>query len=155
VAARGVARRRGARSLGPVGLTPPELVRRAFDIWATRDIDALGEIYHPEVIYDCSKRTLNPEVYEGYAGLVRLSEDVDVIWDTFDIELERLMEIGDGRVIALMRSSARGRSSGVEVVDTKAASIFTVRDGVIVHAELFPEREEAFAEAGIPHPGTE
>jgi ketosteroid isomerase-like protein len=136
-----------------VGLTPPEIVRRAFDIWATRDLQMIGELYHPDVVYDCSKRILNPDTYIGYEGLIRLSEEIDSIWDTFDISLERLVEIGEGRVIALMTSNARGRSSGVELVDTKAASIFTVKDGVIVHAKLFPEREEAFAEAGIPDPG--
>ena len=135
-----------------MGLTPPEIVRRAFDIWATRDTDVMREIYAPAVVYDCSKRILNPDVYEGYEGLLRLSEEIDVIWETFDIEVERLVEVDDERLIALMTSNARGRSSGVELGDAKAATIFTVRDGVIVHAKLFPEREEAFAEAGIPHP---
>ena len=155
MAARGAARGRGARSRGAVGLTPPELVRRAFDIWATRDLEVMAGLYHREIVYDCSKRILNPDTYVGYEGLIRLSEEIDAIWDTFDISLERLVEVGDGRVIALMTSNARGRSSGVELVDTKAASIFTVKDGVIVHAKLFPEREDAFAEAGIPYPQTE
>ena len=49
-----------------------------------------------------------------------------------------------------MTSNARGRASGVELVDTKAATIFTVRDGQIVHSKLYPERRDAFSEAGIP-----
>ena len=155
MAARRAARGRGAPSRDAVGLTPPEIVRRAFDVWATRDLEVMAALYHPDIVYDCSRRILNPEIYAGYDGLVQLSEEIDAIWDTFDISIERLVEVGDGRVIILMTSSARGRSSGVELVDTKAATIFTVKDGVIVHAELFPEREEAFAEAGIPYPHTE
>jgi ketosteroid isomerase-like protein len=138
-----------------VELTPAELVRRAFDIWAVRDQEAMVPLYHPEIVYDCSKRILNPEIYVGYDGLVRLSDEIDAIWETFDIELEGVVEVDAERVIALMTSYARGRSSGVELTDTKAATVFTVRDGLIVHAMLHPEREDAFAEAGIPYPGTE
>ena len=138
-----------------MGLTPSEIVRRSFVAFGTRDHDAAAPIYHPEVVYDCSLRVLNPEVYVGHGGLQRLTDEIDELWEAFDIEIEEVVEVDDERVIALMTSSARGRSSGIELVDEKAASLFTVRDGQIVHVKLFPDRADAFAEAGIPHPSTE
>jgi ketosteroid isomerase-like protein len=136
-----------------VALTPVETVRRAFEIWATRDFDAMRKLYDPEVVYDCSLRVLNAEVYFGHDGLERLTEEVDAIWAQFDIEFEDLIEVDRERVIALMTSDARGRASGVELTDTDAATTFTVRGGKIVHAKLYPDRADAFAEAGVSPPG--
>jgi len=155
VAAHGAARGRWARSLSTVELTATEIVRRAFEAWATRDLDEMVPYYHPDAVYDCSLRILNPEVYVGHEELRRFSAEIDAIWDVFDVTLEDLIEIDEERVLVLMRSNARGRSSGVELVDTKAATVFTVRDGQIVHSKLYPERRDAFSEAGIPYPETE
>jgi ketosteroid isomerase-like protein len=138
-----------------VDLTPAEIVRQSFVAFGTRDHDSAAPIYHPEVVYDCSLRVLNPEVYLGHEGLRRLTDEIEELWEAFDIVVEEYVEVDDERVIALMTSSARGRSSGIELVDQKAASMFTVRDGRIVHVKLFPDRADAFAEAGIPHGETE
>lgn len=155
MAARGAARGRWARSLRAVGLTPAEVVRRSFEGWATRDLDGLLPYYHPEAVYDCSDRVLNPEIYVGHDELRRFTAEIDAIWGEFDITVEDLIELDDERVIALMTSRARGRASGVELVDADAATTFTVRDGQIVHAKLHPDRANAFAEAGIPHQQSE
>ena len=136
-------------------LSPAEVVRRTFEAWATRDLDEQARYYHPEAVYDCSLRVLNPDVYVGHEELRRFSEEIDAIWDVFDVTLEEVIELDEERVLVLMRSDARGRSSGVELVDTKAATIFTVREGQIVHSKLYPERRDAFSEAGIPYPETE
>ena len=152
MAAHGAARGRRAFARRAVELTPPEVVRRAFEGFAARDLDAMMPFYHPEAVYDCSDRVLNPDVYVGHDELRRFSAEIDAIWVVFDITLEELVEIDDERVIALMTSKARGRASGVELTDTDAATTFTVRDGQIVHAKLHPDRANAFAEAGIPYP---
>ena len=153
MAASGATRERRARCRRAVELSPAEVVRRSFEIWATRDLDALVPLYHPEVVYDCSQRVLNPEIYVGYDGLIGMSEEIDAIWGAFEITIDDLIEVDEERVIAVMTSNARGRASGVELLDTKAASTFTVRDGRIVHAKLYPDRQDAYAEAGIPSPG--
>ena len=138
-----------------MGLTPVEAVRRAFEIWATRDLETMRELFDPEVVYDCSQRVLNPEVYVGHEGIARLTDEVEAVWAQFDIVFEDLIEVDGERVIAPMTSSARGRASGIELTDTDAATTFTVRGGKIVHAKLYPDRADAFAEAGIPHPESE
>ncbi len=56
------------------------------------------------------------------------------------------------RVVALHHSRAVGHTSGVEVVEADSATLWTVRDGQVVHAKLFLDRRDAFREAGIPHP---
>jgi hypothetical protein len=39
------------------------------------------------------------------------------------------------------------------VQESEAATLWTVRDGKAVHAKLYRDRRDAFAEAGIPYPG--
>jgi ketosteroid isomerase-like protein len=58
-------------------------------------------------------------------------------------------------VLALHHSTAVGQSSGVEVQETDSATVWTVRDGQVVHAKLFLDRRDAYSEAGIPYPQTE
>ena len=39
--------------------------------------------------------------------------------------------------------------------ESDSATLWTVRGGQVVHAKLFLDRRDAFAEAGVPHSHTE
>ena len=136
-------------------LSPVEVVRRAYEGWNTQDLDDLASIYHPDAVYDASERILNPEVYRGHEELRRFGAEIMRDWRSFTIELQDLIPVGDDRVIALHHSTAVGQSSGVEVQETDSATVWTVRDGQVVHARLYLDRRAAFAEAGIPYPEAE
>ena len=139
--------------MGP--LSASDIVRRAYEGWNTQDLDELASIYHPEAVYDASERILNPEVYRGHEELRRFGEEIMRDWRSFTIELQDLIPVGDDRVIALHHSTAVGQSSGVEVQETDSATLWTVGGGQVVHAKLFLDRSDAFAEAGIPYSQTE
>ena len=57
------------------------------------------------------------------------------------------------RVIVADDAAARaGAPAGSSWRSTTRPRIWTVRDGLVVHAKLFRDRADAFAEAGIPYP---
>jgi ketosteroid isomerase-like protein len=81
----------------------------------------------------------------------------DAVWDFFvsvDEQWEpgayELGEIGDGgdQVAARMRRELRGKSSGIEV-EYDYWVVFTFRDGLLVRAEWFENRQEALEAAGL------
>jgi ketosteroid isomerase-like protein len=63
------------------------------------------------------------------------------------LKAERVIDLGD-RVLVLSRQSGRGKRSGVPL-DTEYGDIFTIRDGKIVRWELYMERADALAAAGL------
>ena len=94
-------------------------------------------------------------MYRGHEELRRFGAEITCDWRSFTIELQDLIPVGDDRVIALHHSTGVGQSSGVEVQETDSATVWTVREGEVVHAKLFLDRRDAYAEAGIPYPEAE
>jgi hypothetical protein len=64
------------------------------------------------------------------------------------MDVHRIEELEDGRVLALLTLRAAGRESGVQV-DTEYAHILTFRDGLCLRADGFPSWKQALAAAGV------
>jgi ketosteroid isomerase-like protein len=113
---------------------------------ARRERELLSR-FAPDVVIDMSARVFNPDVYEGHAGLRRLGDEVAVIWSEFHIEPEQIVDAGNRVAVAEIR---RGRGVGSDVeVEQRAWSIWTMRDGRIVHAATDLTRDEALEAAGL------
>ena len=57
-----------------------------------------------------------PQHLRGLAEVIAFLEQYRDEWIDFAAELLELIEVPDGRVVALVRESARGRQSGVPIV---------------------------------------
>ena len=68
-------------------------------------------------------------------------------FEYFRMEPERFIETTD-QVVVFVRSSARGRGSGIQV-EVRPAHVWTMRGGKAVRVVAFPERERGLAAAGI------
>jgi hypothetical protein len=69
-------------------------------------------------------------------------------WINFVYELLELIEVPGGRVVALVRQSARGRQSGVPIV-IHFFELCTIRDGKVRKVEVFRHRADALQAAGL------
>ena len=118
-----------------------ETVRRAHEALNSRDVEALVAECDPDFRLDMSDRVLNPDVYEGHDGIRRFLADVDEAWATFTWEPEELVESGD-LVLSLIRSTGRGRGSGLEL-DRRAAMLWTVPADRAVSLRFFRDRAAA------------
>jgi ketosteroid isomerase-like protein len=65
----------------------------------------------------------------------------------YQFDLEEARELG-GVILVVARHYGRGRTSGAEVHATMAY-LYRVRDGRIARVELYPDRAEALAAAGL------
>lgn len=128
-----------------------DLIRRALAFAsAPRDDitdDALAEVYAPDVVIDMSSgRVFNPKAYRGYDGLREYRDDLYETWDEVVFEPEDFIDEGE-ETLVISRMRGRGRGSGVPI-DERAAGIWTVREGRIVHHRFLGamSRDEALAE---------
>ena len=126
-----------------------ELVRQIFGHWNEGGIprERWPEFFDPEVEMDLRGRKVNPAVYEGYDGLARFTSDVGEVWDRFSIELKEIIDV-DPRVVSVMRATARGHGSGIEV-EGQMAWVWTLRKGRVLRVEGDFDRESALEAAWL------
>ena len=121
-----------------------ELLRQVYDALGRRDFDALAALADPDFEMDLTDRVLNPATYRGADGLARFLAEVDELWASMELELDRVTERGD-QVLAVLRVTLRGRGSGVELKD-HIAQLWTVRDEKVVRMQLRQDADAAVSE---------
>lgn len=86
-------------------------------------------------------------VYEGREGFLEFIETWTEDFD-WSIELEEVVDGGEGRVIMNTRQRAVGKTSGVPV-ELTMGTLYTVKGDQVVSAENFLDPAEALAAAGL------
>jgi ketosteroid isomerase-like protein len=126
-----------------------ELVRRAYTALAARDFDTLGELAAPDFELDVTDRVLNPATYRGEDGLRQFLAEVDELWESMDMHVERLVE-RDDEVLALLLVEIKGRASGLTLQD-RIAQHWIAREGKLSRMRVWADQEAALAEFEAAH----
>src|SRR5271154_4634370 len=79
-------------------------------------------------------------VYEGIDGIGRYFADIEDAGPDFRIELQRAEEVDSKRVIAFIRTSGRGRVSGLPMAPPPLTNVYDLIDGKIGHVRIFLDR---------------
>jgi ketosteroid isomerase-like protein len=124
-----------------------EAVLRAHEALNSGDVEALVAGCDPDFRLDMSDRVLNPAVYEGHEGIRQFLADVHDAWETFTWEPEEVVESGE-LVLSLVRSTGRGRGSGLEL-DRRAAMVWAVPEERVASVRFFRNRAAAREAAGL------
>jgi ketosteroid isomerase-like protein len=69
-------------------------------------------------------------------------------WGSYRLEPEEVRDVGEDRVVAIVREVARGRASGVEVA-SRWGYVITVRDEEIVRVAAYRDADKALEAAGV------
>ena len=127
-----------------------ETVERAYVALTQGDAEVLREMAPPEFTVDFSRRQMDPFVLGRDEMLAFFEGQARETWEGWPTyEPKELIDAGDV-VVALIRTSARGKSSGVEV-DARVWNVWTFRDGKPVEFKYFGEdRAAALEAAGLP-----
>ena len=124
-----------------------DLVRRAVAAVNARDIDN----YLADCTEDVELRTpLAPigGVYEGPDGIRRFFADIEDMGPDFRLDLERVEAIGEDRVLAFLRVTASGRTTGIPT-PAATTNLYDIVDGKIRRIRIFLDRQEALEAAGL------
>jgi ketosteroid isomerase-like protein len=121
-----------------------DLLREVYDALGRRDFEVLARLADPDFEMDLTDRVLNPATYRGAEGLARFIAEIDELWASMDLVIERVLERGD-EVLALLQVTLRGRGSGVELRD-RVAQLWTLRDGKLLRMRLRQDADAALAD---------
>jgi ketosteroid isomerase-like protein len=129
---------------------PIELVESAFAAWNRGDLDAFAAHTSKDVAWlEVSGRPEGDGDSARY-GRDRMRESLRSLfdaWESYHLEAERIEELGE-RVVVIVRETARGRASGVEI-DGRWGYVLTVADGLIVRVEAYRDAEQALEVTGL------
>ena len=131
-----------------------EIVRRSFEVFqaglARGDPGAGFDsgLVAPDAEWTVPPRTAGfGRVYRGREGFLEFmttwTEDFD-----WSIELERVIDAGNDRVVAICHQRATGKSSGVPV-ELHMGLVYELRDGRIIRMRSFLDPKEALEAAGL------
>jgi ketosteroid isomerase-like protein len=138
-----------------------ETMRRMYEAWNDRDIDALMGNYDPDIeivetqdlAYAAALlRVLGPRfviLSGGYRGTAEVKKLWETIWEIsewFIVNPEDFIAVGDAQVVVPCILSARAKGTGREG-EASTAHLFTVRDGKVLRMQVFVESQQAMAAA--------
>ena len=86
--------------------------------------------------------------YEGIEGIGRFFTDIEEAAPDFRVELDGVKEVDGKRLIAFLRTSSRGRASGIPMA-ASTANVYDVLDDKITRIRIFLDRDEALQAVGL------
>jgi hypothetical protein len=124
-------------------------VARASHEGPAATVSKMVELWHPDVEYDMSESPALDirGVYRGIDACRRFWQEWFAAWGTLRFEYE-LLDAAD-RVVVLLDSRLRGRSTGIELLWGKHAFIITFSDGLMLHARLYTDQSQALKAARL------
>lgn len=69
------------------------------------------------------------------------------MWETWEVELEKVVDVGGDQVIAFIRE--RGRTKAGLEVSERHSELYRVRNGKIAHRKGFSDADEVLDVAGL------
>ena len=126
-----------------------EVVRRAFQAFADRGLDAMAEFWDPDIDWRAAEGAID-DVGEmhGLDAVRRYMQDWIDTFDDFSVVVEELRGVRDDRVLSIQRLKGRFKLSGIET-DLRYAVVSTVRDGKVVRVREYLSVEDALKAVGL------
>jgi ketosteroid isomerase-like protein len=123
-----------------------EIVRAAIDAHNRGDFDGAFKNVAPDFEFDQTRAVGTDRGVFNLDGFQSLLATFTDNWESFTIGADELIDAGDD-VVMPFTNVARGRH-GIEV-QARGIWVWTVREGLIVRACLYQERQEALEAAGL------
>ena len=120
-----------------------QALRRGYQALNEGDLSKVHELLHPDIEWHEDRGAPEAGIHRGRDSFENFLRAWRESFDDFRIEPEEIVEDGQ-RLIALVRQSGTGRSSGVDVA-VRIAHVWTVQDGRAVGWRSYPRREDALA----------
>jgi ketosteroid isomerase-like protein len=132
-----------------MGSANMDLVRSIYAAWERGDFRST-EWAHPEIEFVIADGP-SPGRWKGLAEMAHAMREVLNAWEDFRFLADEYRELDDERVLVFDRNSGRGKTSGVEIGQTRAegAQLFRVHAGKVIRLVSYWDRERAIADLGL------
>jgi ketosteroid isomerase-like protein len=126
-----------------------EVIERAIAAINARDLDGYLECCTEDIELLTPLAAIGAE-YNGAWGIRRWFTDLEDVGPDFRLELERAETVEPGLVLAFMRVSGSGRTSGLQVMDgTPTANIYDMVERKIRRVRIYMDRQDALEVLGL------
>ena len=123
-----------------------EIVRCATDAWNAGNMDALRELYDPDVIVRAVEGWPEPGPYVGREAVMRQWKQQREVFDVDALNvIGDYIDVGDRVAVRVIW---RGVGAGPEA-DIELTALFTIRNGMILGTEFFRDHAEALEAVGL------
>ena len=123
-----------------------EIVRAAFEAWNAGDMDALRELYHPDVILRPIEGWPEPGPYVGRGAVMRWYQQLREAWEAD--AFERISDFLDAADHVVVRQIWHGMGHGPDS-NIEFTLVATVRKGKVFVVEHFWNHAEALEAVGL------
>lgn len=131
----------------PMSETVIESLRAQYAAISRRDWGSVFREAHPDFEFKTPGRGLGPMSLRGPERARRAMEDFFSPYEEILVEPQQFFDAGEQIVVYfLQRCRPKGSTGAVEI---RAGHVWTMRDGRLAALEIFPEREQATAAAGL------
>jgi ketosteroid isomerase-like protein len=124
-------------------------LQRMIDDFNARGIDAALTHIHPDLVWLAPPEWLEKSVYAGHDGIRELAASWGQNFEEYRVELERMVELDDGRALALLHQRGIIKHSRDEV-EQAIAYIVDFKEGLVARVQVFFSWAAAFRAAGLP-----
>jgi ketosteroid isomerase-like protein len=126
-----------------------DLVRSIFADWERGDFSSAGWA-DPDVELVFADGPA-PSKWTGLAGMAEGMREFLTSWGEFQVVADEYRELDRERVLVLVHRRARGKTSGLDVVEPRAtgAIVYYVRDGRAFRLIIYWDRDRALADLGL------
>jgi ketosteroid isomerase-like protein len=122
------------------------VVRGMWEAFLRNDAATANAAFDPDVEWDGTNLP-DGEIAHGLEAAVAHVRRWAEVWETWEVELEDVIDAGEDRVIAFIRE--RGRSKAGVDVDERHSELYVVREGKIVYRKGFRDADQALVEVGL------
>jgi ketosteroid isomerase-like protein len=128
-----------------------ELVRSIYGAWERADFSS-AEWADPQIEYVHAD---GPDAgsWKGLTAMAKSWRDVLRAWEGYRVTVDEYRELDGERVLVLVRVSARGKTSGLELsqtqIQTKAANLLYISGGKVTRLVIYWDRARALADLGL------
>ena len=125
-----------------------ELAREAYGAYNREGINGILEYLDPAVEWRNPIESPNAGVFVGPEGVLEWQRMVDEAYEEMHFEPERIEELPDGRILAVLRFRLRARASGL-TTEVPFAHLITMRDGKATALSMYTSEAEALEAARL------
>lgn len=129
-----------------------QIVQRCWEAWSRHEVEAVLDLIDPAIVWDFSRyepRQADPIV----TGIVAVRTLLETrMRETGPLGVQATAFFDGGDTVLVHCWLAGEPADGGRREDERWASVYTLRDGRIVRAETFSDRDDARAAAGLATP---
>jgi ketosteroid isomerase-like protein len=124
-----------------------ELARVVIDAFNRGGVEAILEYADPDVEWWAPSGWMEETLYKGHDGLRKLNSFFEQYFDSYEIDAQELIDVGD-RVVLLGYQRGVIRGSG-DLVEQRSGWICEFRNGLGTRTWVYFSWEEALTTAGL------